>query len=249
MSDTVLVAVIGAFATVMTALFQIFMSSRQSASGAKSTKNRVKGLVWTLVLMVAAAGGGFGYSEYLVLTKNASLTAFHDRIGNTLIAANAAPQPAPAASPVPATAPLLPGPEAMRAREDLTATVTLPACKTDAAHATACSETTVAPVALCVPVPATARVTEVQLYSRLENSTLPWNEHRVTAGQDLGAGRFVEAHFERPDGDKSKDVCQKFAHWNAETGRIVRIVVQYDLQPPANAQSASPAPAVAKPAS
>lgn len=243
MSDTVLVAVIGAFATVMTALFQIFMSSRQSASGAKSTKNRIKGLVWTLVLMVAAAGGGFGYSEYLVLTKNASLTAFHDRIGNTLIAANAAPQPAPAASPVPATAPLLPGPEAMRAREDLTATVTLPACKTDAAHATACSETTVAPVALCVPVPATARVTEVQLYSRLENSTLPWNEHRVTAGQDLGAGRFVEAHFERPDGDKSKDVCQKFAHWNAETGRIVRIVVQYDLQPSSNAQSASPTPA------
>lgn len=248
MSDTVLVAVIGAFATVMTALFQIFVSTRQSASGARSTKNRIKGLVWTLVLLVAAAAGGFGYSEYLVLTRNASLTAFHDRVGNTLFAANAAPHPAPAASPVAATAPLLPGPEAMRTRDDLTATVTLPACKSDPPHATACSETTVAPVALCVPVPAAARVTEVQLYSRLESSTSPWSEHRVTSGQDVGAGRFIETHFERPDGDKSKDVCQKFAHWNAETGRVVRIVVQYDLQPAANAQSASPAPAVAKPA-
>lgn len=243
MSDTVLVAVIGAFATVLTALFQIFMSSRQSASGARSTRNRIKGLIWTVVLLVAAAAGGFGYSEYLVLTKNANLAAFHDRVGNTLFAANAAPQPAPPASSVPAMAPLLPGPEAMPTRDDVTATVTLPACKSDPAHATACTEMAAAPVALCVPVPAAARVTEVQLYSRLESSTLPWSDHRVAAGQDVGAGRFVEAHFERPDGDRSKDVCQKFAHWNAETGRSVRIVVQYDLEAPMNAQGASPTPA------
>ncbi len=247
MSDTVLVAVIGAFATVMTALFQIFMSSRQSASGAKTTKkNRIKGLVWTLVLVLASAGGGFGYFEYLVLSKNASMAAFHDRIGNTLLAANAAPPP-PAASAVPATAPLLPGPEAMRAHDDIAATVALPACKGDPARAPACSEQTVAPVALCVPVPAAAHITDVQLYARLESSSLPWSEHRATSGQDVGAGRFVETHFERPDGDKAKEVCQKFAHWNAETGRIVRIVVQYDLQPASNAQSASPTPA-AKPA-
>lgn len=242
MSDTVLVAVIGAFATVMTALFQIFMSSRQSAAGAKTTKkNRIKGLAWTVVLVVAAAGGGFGYSEYLVLSKNASMAAFHDRIGNTLLAANAAPPPA--ASPVPATAPLLPGPEATRAHDDIAATVALPACKGDAAHALSCSEQTVAPVALCVPVPASAHITDVQLYARLESSTLPWSEHRTSAGQDVGAGRFIETHFERPDGDKAKEVCQKFAHWNAETGRIVRIVVQYDLQPTSNAQNASPTPA------
>lgn len=255
MSDTILVALIGASATVMTALFQIFMSSKQSASNGRSTKNRIKGLAWTVVLLVAAAGGGFAYSEYLVLTQDAPAQALRDRIGHTLLATNAAPRAVAAPiSPVPATAPLVvnPGP-GTDARDGVAASVSLPACTAGTVEAAAtprCTEQAAMQVALCAPIPATARVTEVLLYARPEGSTLPWHEHLVAAGQDVGAGRFVDAHFERPDGDQRKDVCQKFAHWNGESGRSVRIVVRYDHLAPAaapTAQGASP-PVETKPA-
>ena len=41
------------------------------------------------------------------------------------------------------------------------------------------------------------------------------------------AGRFAETHFERPDGEGTRLVCQSFAHWNSQKGRAVRILVRY----------------------
>jgi hypothetical protein len=182
MSDTVLVAVIGAFATVMTALFQIFVSSKQAASAVKPMRNRIKSLAWTGVLLVAAV-------------------------------------------------------------------VTLPACRGGEGG---CTQAAAAPVSLCVPLHTQARVVEVLLYARPENSTLPWNEHRMVPGVDVGAGRFVDAHFERTDGAGARDLCQKFAHWNPDTARVVRVVVRYALPGPATdaprMMDASPAAPVEKPA-
>lgn len=251
MSDTILVALIGAFATVMTALFQIFMSSKQTASGGRSSKNRIKGLVWTGVLFVAAAIGGFAYSEYLVLTQDAPAQALRERIGHTLLAANAMPPgAAPTGTPVPVTAPLTAAPTRIDGHDGIAA-VSLPACKGEPIGLQACTEQTAMNVALCAPVPAAARVTEVLLYSKPEGSGTPWREHIVIAGQDLVGGRFVGAHFERQDGDQSKDVCQKFAHWGGEPGRNVRIVVRYELpaaQAAPTTQGSSPPPAEPKPA-
>ena len=259
MSDTILVALIGAFATVMTALFQIFMSSKQAASGGRSTKNRIKGLVWTVVLLLAAAGGGFAYSEYLVLTQDAPAQALRDRIGHTLLAANAmtpavtpaasAASPAPSAAQLPT--PSVANPGRIDARDGIAASVSLPACKGEPAGSHACSEQTAMNVALCAPIPANARVTEVLLYSRPDSSPLPWRDHLVSIGQDVGGGRFVDAHFERSEGEQLKDVCQKFAHWNGDIGRSVRIVVHFDFQSPAaapTAQGTAPPPAALKPA-
>ena len=254
MSDTILVALIGAFATVMTALFQIFMSSKQSASNGRSTKNRIKGLAWTVVLLVAAAGGGFAYSEYLVLTQDAPAQALRDRIGHTLLAANAAPQPVAApVSPVPVTAPLVANPGA-DVRDGVTASVSLPACM-------AATPRRIPQAAVPNRRPCRSRCARRSRRPRASPKCcctrgpkarpLPWRDHLVAVGQDVGAGRFVDAHFERPDGEQRKDVCQKFAHWNGESGRSVRIVVRYDLLAPAaapTAQGATPPQVEPKPA-
>jgi hypothetical protein len=48
----------------------------------------------------------------------------------------------------------------------------------------------------------------------------------VTAGQDLRGGRFAGSHFERPEADGSREVCQSFSHWSG-TARTVRILVRY----------------------
>ncbi len=157
MSDTVLVAVIGAFATVMTALFQIFVSSKQAASAVKPMRNRIKSLAWTVVLLVAAAGGGFAYSEYLVLTRDADLAALHARI--TAVTApgpgTAAPVSAVAA-PISGAAPM-PGAAEAAPRETTTQAAVPTAC---AAGESGCSQAAIAPVSPCSPLPAGAPAAE-----------------------------------------------------------------------------------------
>jgi hypothetical protein len=67
----------------------------------------------------------------------------------------------------------------------------------------------------------------VELFARPEDSQQPWAEARVTAGQDLGGGRFATSHFERADADGTRQVCQPFAHWSSDKARTVRILVRY----------------------
>ena len=67
------------------------------------------------------------------------------------------------------------------------------------------------------------------MFTRLEDAQQPWDEARVLAGHDAGAARFVDAWFERAQGNESKEICQHFAHWNSQKGRSARILVKYTL--------------------
>jgi hypothetical protein len=162
MSDTVLVAVIGAFATVLTALFQIFVSSRKAAASERPARNRLKSLAWTGVLLVAAAGGGFAWSEYLVLTRDARLAAFHERVGAVAqsgavtalapaAAASASATPIQAAVQTVPTAPTTPLQAALPAvpTAPAAATVTLADCN----GAAPCTQTLAVPASTCSPQP------------------------------------------------------------------------------------------------
>ncbi len=123
--------------------------------------------------------------------------------------------------------------ERRRGAEGVAAIIGVPPCR--AANAglaqapTACTENEALRTLLCVPVPASARVTEVQVFTRLEDAQQPWDEARVQIGQDAGAAKFVDAHFERAQASESKEVCQHFAHWNSQKGRSARIVVKFTL--------------------
>jgi hypothetical protein len=72
-------------------------------------------------------------------------------------------------------------------------------------------------------------VTEVQLFTRPDESQQSWNESRVVAGQDAGGAKFLDSSFERGHTDTTKEVCINFASWSAEKGRTARIVVRYTL--------------------
>lgn len=158
MSDTVLVAVIGAFATVMTALFQIFVSSRQAASAVKPMRNRIKSLAWTVVLLVAAAGGGFAWSEYLVLTRDARLAALHERIAAVTASGPGAAAPvSPVAAPAPAAAPMPRAAEATPRETATQAAIPLTACPPGEPG---CTQAAIAPVSPCAPLPTGAPAAE-----------------------------------------------------------------------------------------
>ena len=68
LSETILAAMIGALATVTTALFQIFtaIKARNKIDSVRPKKgNTMRSVLAVLALMVASAAGGFLYSEFM----------------------------------------------------------------------------------------------------------------------------------------------------------------------------------------
>jgi len=226
-SETILAAMIGAGATVLTALVQIISAFGKSASNERrNARTRVRSVVWMFALLLAAGVGGFAFAEYRALQSRDETRALREELKQQMSALTASAARLeqlrlPAANS--AASASLPSASA--------ATVALPACKgSQVGFATArgpCVEQDALQVSVCAPVPASARVTAVELYARSEDSQQPWSEARMTPGQVAAAGRFADNYFERPDADGVRLVCQTFAHWNSEKGRAVRILVRF----------------------
>jgi len=226
LSEPVVAAMIGAFATVCTATFQLVGTWRKSSNDKVKARGGISTLLWTLALMTAAGVGGFAYAEYRAQGIRGEAAMLREELQRELSALSAstarleklAPAAAGSAGSVPQG---FDGPAAF---------VTLPACKGPqvgfATERPACTEQDALQIAVCAPVPAGASVTAVELFSRPEDSQQLWSQARVSPGQDLHGGRFAASHFERSDPDGSRQVCQSFAHWSSDKGRTVRIVVR-----------------------
>jgi hypothetical protein len=98
-----------------------------------------------------------------------------------------------------------------------------------AALARPCTEAEATPVTLCATIPANASVIEVALFSRTVDSTAAWGVSRYLPGQESGDARFAPTYSESTNEAGTREVCQAFAHWSSEHGRIVRMVVHYSL--------------------
>ena len=226
-SETILAAMIGAGATVLTALVQIISAFRKSAATERrSSRGRMRSLLWMFALMLAAGVGGFAYAEYRALQSRDETHALREELKQQMAALTAS-----AARLEQLRIPSASADASSPTANASVATVALPVCKgPQVGFATArgpCTEPDALQVAVCAPVPASARVTAVELYARAEDSQQPWPETRMTPGQVAAAGRFADNYFERPDADGTRLVCQSFAHWNSEKGRAVRILVRY----------------------
>ena len=64
LSEPVMAAMIGATATVCTAMFQLVVNWRKAAQDKPRARGGLRSLLWMLTLMTAAAVGGFAYAEY-----------------------------------------------------------------------------------------------------------------------------------------------------------------------------------------
>src|SRR5688572_31411130 len=69
LSETILAAMIGALATVATAMFQLYtgfkQQSRKSVDTRPKKSSTMRSVLAVLALMVASAAGGFLYSEFI----------------------------------------------------------------------------------------------------------------------------------------------------------------------------------------
>jgi ribosomal protein L20 len=234
-SETVLAAMIGATATVGTAIFQLVMHWRKQAGDRRVSKGGFRSLLWMLTLLLASGVAGFAYSEYLNQAQRDDAHQLRQELQQqlaTLASSTAKLEQVRLNAQGVVDAQTRQAEERRRGVEGVEGLVQLPACKGRTASGgdrLACAETDAQRVAVCTVVPASAQVTEVQLFTRPEDSQQPWGESRVEASQDAGKAKFLDAPFERVHTDNSKQVCFNFAHWGADKGRMARIVVKYTI--------------------
>jgi hypothetical protein len=230
-SDPVYAALIGAGATMLTALVQLRMSWRKELKERErgqpiSRKSRRGPVLFVLALTIAAAVGGFALSQYLISLREVDREALradlHSKLAEISASASRLEQARLNEREQIETGALR-ADALRRGAEGATASMVVGPCKAN------CGEPGAVRVAVCVRVPALASVTEVSLYTRLDDSQQPWAEARVQAGQDAGQARFADKFFERPDAEAGKLVCQGFAHWSSEKARVARILVKYTL--------------------
>jgi hypothetical protein len=236
LSETILAAMIGALATVTTALFQIFSSIKQGRSLKVDSRPKkgstMRSMFAVLALMVASAGGGFLYSEFMKQRAAEDMHAMRDELKEmrSLIAAEreaARTEAAAPSKPASMANEAVTLPAAMESVADsVESVVYVPACRTPGAT-TPCNEQEAQRIALCGTIPAYARVDRIQLFAQPDAMQHPWDKHQVTFEQDLGGARFTGNSFEYAQGEELKAVCVNFMQWSSEHPHIARIVVEF----------------------
>ena len=235
LSDPVMAALIGAGATFATALFQLASNARRQAAERAAGKpiTRRAGSWFTFaVLLLAALVGGYALAEYQGFRNRADDKALRQEMQTRLreLSEVAARLERAAARSADQSADATPEAQRQRGIEGVAAVIGLPACSTGAAGGanTTCSESSALRASVCAIIPAAAVVTEVQLFTRMDDSTQPWSEAKVQLGQDAGAAKFVDAFSERVQAE-GKEVCQRFIHWHSQKPRLARVLVKYTL--------------------
>lgn len=244
LSETILAAMIGAAATMLTALSQLMMSLRAKAKAeTRPKRNAMRSLMWMLALLVASAVGGFAYSELRAERAREDTRELRQELTDQLHALVAST----------AKLELLGGEHEELAALATTAAieqttesvVRVPACKARTLKlgndASGCEEPDATPVELCVDVPASANVTAIELYARNDQNFADWTENGVTLNEDFGGARFAPSTFAYPTVAEVRAVCTKLVHWSSQHGHVARMVVRYTLTatPTLNASQAT----------
>jgi len=236
LSETIMAAMIGALATVTTALFQLFSSFKQQRSSKVDVRPKkgstMRSVLAVLALMVASAAGGFLYSELIKQRAEEDMRAMRGELKElrSLIAAEQEAERADVAAEAKSAAMdhnAVTLPAAMESVADsVESVVYVPACRAGNVT-TGCNEQEAQRIALCGTIPAYARVDRIQLFAQPDAMQHPWDKHQVSFDQDLGGARFTGNSFEYAQGEDLKAVCVNFVQWSSEHPHIARIVVEF----------------------
>jgi hypothetical protein len=245
-SETIIAAMIGAMATVTTALFQLFGAIRGRSKVDTSKPRRgmtLRSIMAVFALMVASAAGGFLYSELLKQRHSEDIRAMRQELKElkselkqelaeaAIARASAAPQGTASADPAPATTASMQPAHLETTEQRAESVAYVPACRSQVVGAQ-CGESEAQRIALCGTIPSYAQVRAIELFVQPDAVQDPWEEHRVLFEQDLGGAKFTGKSFEYAQGTESKAVCVNFMHWSSEHPHIARLLVGYGFGSP-----------------
>ena len=243
LSETILAAMIGAAATMLTALSQLMLSMRAKAKAeSRPKRNALRSLMWMIALLVASGVGGFAYSELRAERTREDTRELRKELTDQLqaLALSTAKLELLEGSRSGDLASLASATTVDQAAESV---VHVPACKAKTLalgnDPSGCEESDVPPVELCVDVPASSLVAAIELYARSDENFADWAENGVTLNEDFGGGRFAPSTFAYPAAAEVRAVCTRLVHWSSEHGHVARMVVRYSLTPTLSAAQAT----------
>ena len=223
LSETIVAAIIGALATMATAIFQLVRNRAPSESRPK--KNRTRSVLATIALMIGCIVGGYAWSALRAVSAKEELTATMQAEFTRQFTEFAAKQ-----SQANATAPggTIAAHTADSGVSD--ALVHLAPCHISAQSAdagpVACNEALAQPVALCAAIPAGAHTTKVRVQARVPKSESAWQE-RDAGAPTLGSLHFGTETAEYPVSPELRSVCLDVSNWSVEDTLAVRLSVEY----------------------
>ena len=243
LSETILAAMIGAMATIMTATFQLLMAIRGKAKAETRPNKRgaTRSLVTLGVIVLASAVGGFAYSELRAERVREDTRQLREELSTQLRElANSTERlehlrteqvSAAAAEPV-----------ALASAASSEAILRLHPCRAEPVsvgiEAPACDEATAERLSLCAAVPLQAKVSRVELFAKPDDDLQPWEQSRAEFNHDVEGTRFADAPYDQMQGADHRSVCVNLAHWNSAHGHVARLVVHYaPIIAPAGAQA------------
>ena len=240
LSETIVAAIIGALATMGTAIFQLIRN--RAPEGSKPRKNRMRSLVATIALMIGCVVGGYAWSSLKAVSAKEELKATMKAEFAEQFAALAARQSESARNETEG--------RAVPARHGETGAseslAHLPPCRIDAhpdeVGPVTCSDRVAQTISLCASVPSAALTTNVRIQARVPKSESPWLE-RDAGSPTLGSLRLGETTAEYPVSADQRSVCLDVSNWSVEDTLAVRLIVDYAFEPkpPVELTAATPA--------
>ena len=233
-SETIVAAIIGALATMLTAIFQLVRNRAPSESRPK--KNRMRSLLATIALMIGCIVGGYAWSSLRSVSAKEDLKTTMEAEFTKQFAALAAHQ-----NPATQTAQGASGngesiPTRNGEHGSAESVAHLPPCKIavqpDEVGPVTCTEPVAETIALCAAIPASASATSVRVQARVPKSESPWLE-RDSGAPTLGSLHIGAAPAEFPIDAEQRSVCVDVANWSVDDTLAVRVIVEYGFKAPA----------------
>jgi hypothetical protein len=229
-SETIVAAIIGALATMLTAIVQLVRNRAPSDGRPKPKKNRMRSVLATIALMIGCIVGGYAWSSLRAVSAKEELAATMEAEFTKQFAALAARQNPEAAGSSNGTA----DPTAIPTRNGENGAsqslAHLPPCRIhtqpDEVGPVTCTDTVAQPIALCASIPMAAHVTNVRVQARVPKSESPWLE-RDSGAPTLGSLHVAAATAEYPVSADQKSVCTDVANFSVEDTLAVRVIVEY----------------------
>src|SRR5215831_10511636 len=245
-SETVVAAMIGAAATMSTAIFQLYSALRSRGKfDVRPNKRGItfRSIVSIIALMIASGAGGYIYAELKQQSASEDLHSMRSEL-NAKLQLLAATTERLAAREGGNGQQAVAGKVAESSLDSIAESVVYaPACQAGAA----CSESNSQRLTLCGQMPAAMQVRKVELFAKAAVAQTTWDQSAANFEQDIGGAKFTGAPVEHAQDAAHKAVCVDFMHWSTEP-HLARMVLQYgasaisaETVPPQQTVTATPA--------
>ena len=248
-SETIIASIIGALATMLTAIFQLVRNRAPSDGRPKPKKSRMRSMLATVALMIGCIVGGYAWSSLRAVDAKDDLKATMEAEFTKQFAALAERQN-PESADKSASGGTDASGAAIPARNGESGSAEslahLPPCKVgsqpDEVGPVTCTDRVAQPIALCASIPSAAHATNVRVQARVPKSESPWLE-RDAGAPTLGSLRIAAAPAEYPISADQRSVCLDVANWSVDDTLAVRVIVEYAFGGPTASELTAATPA------